>query len=44
MDLDDNKSYIVDAMIEAVYNGDYMYDHEDVVESEALFHAMVSRC
>lgn len=43
MNLEGVESWIVDAMMEALYNGDYTYDHDDVSESEALFHAKVSR-
>ncbi|RDI79596.1 hypothetical protein Vi05172_g10430 [Venturia inaequalis] len=40
--LEEDKSYIVDAMIEALYDGDYIYENDDdLMESEDMFHAKV---
>ncbi|TID27488.1 hypothetical protein E2P81_ATG00245 [Venturia nashicola] len=42
VDLQEDKSYIVDAMMEALYDGDYTYENDDdLAESEDMFHAKV---
>ncbi|QDS67630.1 hypothetical protein FKW77_004415 [Venturia effusa] len=42
INLEDDRSYIVDAMIEALYDGDYAYENDDdLAELEDMFHAKV---